>query len=154
MKKIIIQSKNLLVLLVLIFSLSSCCSKKDCYYGEEFFYSIQLNNFTLSDIDTVTVVRYEMNSGFISPLDSTFYYNTYMYGNSASIYLNDGMTYKYDYIVRTQYKSFKISDYLFQRYICNSCFLNSKNNDYTYGLKSYKIDGKVIESSMLTIENY
>lgn len=117
---------------------------------ENGFYSLSLNGFDYSEIDTIEIVKYPSGDDFTHPIDSFEAYSGYYYTN-YDIYLPEQLIIEYDYVIKTGYKSYRLNEYRFNRFKCNSCFLGF-SDDYYYNLSSYMLNGVRVYNNILYID--
>jgi len=152
MKTIKTQLVLLSVFIFFVIISNSCCTKKYCDSSDNILYSIYLQNFTYDEMDTIRIVKFEKNTHFLQGIDSFEVYNSAQYYYEINI--PQGIQVEYDYIIRISDKSYKISDFLFQKHPCNSCFPFSPDGDDYYSLNSYVLDGKKTYNNSIQIPRY
>jgi hypothetical protein len=131
---------NLLLLLVCLFLLSSCCHKKDC---EEWIDNFELKNFTEQDADSIILKSYQKSSNFTMLSDSIFTSGVYPtdFPGKLIIYLqhnfNDELEYKIE--VLSIGKTYSITGFDKKKAECNSCF--PWGHTYYLLLDKYYVNG-------------
>lgn len=143
----------LLVLIVGIILLNSCCQKKSCI-GVDDIQGIELVYFTESDMDSAMMVTYEKNSDFCTSID-TFKLLEYEYNQVDSVgillmkeRLNTNLDYKL--IMPFINQSYELTEFILKKQECNYCFPTGYDH-YTV-LESYQINGKKTTKSGLFLQ--
>ncbi len=126
---------------LIVFTLSSCCTKKYCA-GFERSRTFVFKNYTANEVDTVTILLFVKNSNFQQLVDSTVYLNnTITISNNEqelnTIYIH---TRNYDYKIKTQSNTAPqfITDIITKQEVCNACWVNG--GDFYDVLLNYKLN--------------
>ena len=152
MKLITIKSVLIYVLAgITSLAAGSCCTKKFCFDANS-IEMIYFYNFTVSELDTISIKWYDKNINFASAIDSVSVVTSDLSSQSAFQVINvpDRITHHLDYKVRLNStgQEFTISDFVITKEKCNSGFLC---NDFFNALESYKINGQTVTSNTLAI---
>lgn len=111
---------SLLLLLISVLFLNSCCHKKDC---EE---SIELKNFNDEDTDSIIGKSYQKNSNFLILSDSFFTSAVHPSWAAEKLLVNfpRGFSYELEYKIDVISigKNYSITGFEIKKEECNSCF--------------------------------
>jgi len=133
---------TLILLIIGLFSLHSCCTKKYC---SEAIFAFELYNFNPQDVDTITISKYEKGSNFSILVDFT----------TTSAYKSNGVDYYYayletvdkdhEYIVKIQGVAVTntITEIKISKSKCNTCFPYTPKREYYTKLSEYRLNGKI-----------
>lgn len=129
-------------MLAFLFILNSCCTKKDCIGSDE-IYEIRFYNFSQEDLDTIYVISYIKNSGFLTIVDS---FSTGAVSNGAfySAYTHNRINPENDYKIKlvSTGNEFNLTDFEIQKEGCISCFPNRPESDFYNKLTAYSVNGQ------------
>lgn len=138
-------------IVVMAIAAGSCCTKKYCIGADDMDY-IQFNNFTNSELDTITIQRFSKNSNFATVLeDITVITSNFSEGsNFQHIQLPVRLTIDYDYKVQLNSTgdNFTISDFVSKKESCNTGFMC---NDSYNSLESYLVNGNLMNTYQVEI---
>ena len=154
------KSKTFIIytaLALLLFSLSSCCTKKKCFDAEN-LREIKLLNLSVEEGDSVLVEVFENNSNFTAKLDSSI--SVVTIGSEAelmsyySVYLPENVQFNHDYrITILRYAEvYTLSQFEIDKEGCNSCFPIRPKNDFYNKLVSYFVNGTKVNKSALELK--
>ena len=152
MKLITIKSVLIYVLVgVTSLAAGSCCTKVFCLDANN-IEMIYFYNFTVNELDTISIKLYDKNTNFASAIDSVLVITSDLRSQSPfqTIFVPDRITHHLDYKIRLNAtgQEFTVSDFIITKEKCNSGFLC---NDFFNALESYKINGQTVTSNTLAI---
>jgi hypothetical protein len=137
--------KNIIqtVLIVgLLLSINSCCTKKDCI-GADDIYEIKFYNFQQAELDTLEIISYARNSNFTTIIDSLVTH-AYIEGDYFSAYANSKINTDLDYKIKSVSTGqvYKLTEFEIEKEGCNSCFPYRPESDFYNRLNSYQVNGQ------------
>lgn len=136
-----------------VLGINSCCTKKDCL-GFNDISEIQLQNFALTDVDSITLETFMSSSNFTNRIDSTFTSANKRSGDSnLIIFMPQHINESHDYKIKIMNTglTYLITDIETRTETCNSCFPYQSSSDYYNVLDAYSVNGQMQNNSALVI---
>ena len=145
---------NLLLIILLASTFSSCCTKKACLNPEGM--SIHFSGYDSSDVDTLYITEYKAGSNFSQVsterfVDSVDYHGSYLVyseqpeGDQFYYYLHGDQEWEL-YIPATN-QTYRFRYFEFRKEKCNTCFLA---RDLDNRLVSFNVNGEQVQGSAYT----
>ena len=142
---------NLLLIILLASTFSSCCTKKACLNPEGM--SIHFSGYDSSDVDTLYITGYKAGSNFSQVsterfVDSVDYHGSYLVyseqpeGDQFYYYLHGDQEWEL-YIPATN-QTYRFRYFEFRKEKCNTCFLA---RDLDNRLVSFNVNGEQVQGS-------
>ena len=130
------------MIVVLLFLINSCCTQKHCDSADE-INQIKFYNFSKSDLDTIKILSYQMNSNFTTIIDS-FVTQASKTGDYFLAYTDDYLKINNDYkiILPSSGIIITLTNFEIEKDGCNGCFPYRPKSDYYYKLIAYQINGQ------------
>jgi hypothetical protein len=142
----------IIIVLIITVIVSCSISKCDCIEASsDMIQTIYFNNFNQSDLDSIVLTSYNLNSNFTSLVNS-YTIHGYKYDTLKFYAQMQPLNIKLDYklnIVKTG-QIFKITDFTTKRAKCCKSFFSES---YFDELNSYTINGKKTASNAIEINN-
>lgn len=141
--------KNYLLYALLIFSLSSCCTKKDCVNVFD-LNEIKLIDFERSELDSIVISAYSNDGTFSTLIERSFTSSVEEQGDEIIFYSSIDLSPNNDYRIEflTLGTTYEITNIETQLQVCNSCFLTKDEYEV---LSTYHLNNTQITSSTFLI---
>lgn len=145
--------KNIILLLFIYTSFSSCCEKQGCIYTP--LKTVLFKNFPTSALDSVWVYRLDAINNFTKPIDSLFVTvrkdeDSLFLLSSRELRITELNVYKIK--VPKVSKEYLISDMRFKKTKdCNACYPVRPRAAYYQKFVGYKINGVSMDGNFIEI---
>lgn len=143
MYKIFLKAKVTIVFMIIAVVAGSCCTLVYCSGADDINY-IRFNNFPNSDLDTITIQKFNKNNNFATVMEDILVITTNFSegSNYQEIQLPLRLTIDYDYKIKLNStgEHFTISDFVSRKASCNTGFMC---NDSYNTLESYVVNGEL-----------
>jgi|GEM_PF-2999392 len=135
------QMMRYVFIAVILLSLGSCCTKKNC--DDNIPQQVQLRNFNTTAIDTVILKVYSRNTGFMTPVASYLSHGFSDPARPPFMFANFPVEFDvyHDYRIEmpSLNKTYDLNEINYGKEVCNDCLLFW--HSYYEELKSYQVNG-------------
>lgn len=142
-----------LVLYSLVLLLMSACECTEEYCSDiNDFKLVFFYDFSLEEIDSVTIYMYEHNSNFTDPIDSSFSFRSI--NTVRFLDLKIDITKAYKLILNSTGETFTLSNFEISVKGCGQCgLLGRRDREKIIDLASYEINGQRRKGAVIEIYN-
>ena len=143
---------RIIVIIALIISLSSCCTKQGCLTATDINW-ITFTGFQVSELDSIIIYSYTPNTNFTALVDSLTTQSDENSGSlSHQIYMSNIIV-NHDHLIYlpSTNDTFLLDNIIIETKGCNTCFPYTPEDDLYDEIQSYSINGNIVEESFIEI---